>query len=163
MNILLRDITLDDTKNIVKWRNSSFVLENFIDQTIITEESHINYFHEKIKTGCVKQFIIVCDGKDVGTTFLRDINFKNKEAEFGIFIGDESYLGKGVGREAIKLIVKFAFENLNLNRVFLRVLYDNKRAISSYLKSGFKIFDKFETIILNGKIKKVVFMEMNHE
>ena len=41
----------------------------------------------------------------VGSTYLRDIDKKNNKAEFGIFIGEKEYWGKGFGNEATKLIL----------------------------------------------------------
>lgn len=139
MKLELRELSLNDTDKIVRWRNQDFVLENFIDKRLITKESHINYYHSRIETGVVKQFIIVCDEIDVGTTFLRDIDYESKVAEFGIFIGEKDYLSKGVGSKAAKLIVEFGFEKLNLDRIFLRVLANNTRAQKSYEKVGFHL------------------------
>lgn len=137
MEVSLREISLNDTDNIVKWRNSKFVLENFVDQNLITHDSHVAYYNSRILTGLVKQFIIVCDGKDVGTTFLRDIDYETKQAEFGILIGEIDYLSKGIGRKACELIVNYGFEVLNLDNIFLRVLKGNVRAQKSYKRAGF--------------------------
>ena len=137
MKVELRELSLNDTEKIVRWRNQDFVLENFIDKRLITKESHINYYHSRIETGLVKQFIIVCDDIDVGTTFLRDIDYQKKDAEFGIFIGEKDYLSKGVGSKAAKLIVEFGFDQLKLDRI----LTNNTRAQKSYEKVGFHLDD----------------------
>lgn len=150
MKVELRELSLNDTENIVRWRNQDFVLENFIDKRLITKESHINYYHNRIETGLVKQFIIVCDEIDVGTTFLRDIDYQKKEAEFGIFIGEKDYLSKGVGSKAAKLIVEFGFDQLKLDRIFLRVLAYNVRAQKSYEKVGFHLDDSNKYIKNEG-------------
>ena len=150
MKVELRELSLNDTENIVRWRNQDFVLENFIDKRLITKESHINYYHNRIETGLVKQFIIVCDEIDVGTTFLRDIDYQKKEAEFGIFIGEKDYLSKGVGSKAAKLIVEFGFDQLKLDRIFLRVLANNVRAQKSYEKVGFHLDDSNKYIKNEG-------------
>ena len=150
MKVELRELSLNDTEKIVRWRNQDFVLENFIDKRLITKESHINYYHSRIETGLVKQFIIVCDEIDVGTTFLRDIDYQKKEAEFGIFIGEKDYLSKGVGSKAAKLIVEFGFDQLKLDRIFLRVLANNVRAQKSYEKVGFHLDDSNKYIKNEG-------------
>lgn len=150
MKVELRELSLNDTNKIVNWRNQDFVLENFIDKRLITKESHINYYHSRVETGLVKQFIIVCDGIDVGTTFLRDIDYDNKVAEFGIFIGEKDYLSKGVGSKAAKLIVEFGFDQLKLDRIFLRVLANNVRAQKSYEKVGFHLDDSNKYIKNEG-------------
>ena len=150
MKVELRELSLNDTDKIVKWRNQDFVLENFIDKRLITKESHINYYRSRIETGLVKQFIIVCDEIDIGTTFLRDIDYDNKVAEFGIFIGEKDFLSKGVGSKAARLIVEYGFENLKLERIFLRVLANNIRAQKSYEKVGFHLDDENKYIKNEG-------------
>ncbi|MDI9519091.1 MAG: GNAT family N-acetyltransferase [Erysipelotrichaceae bacterium] len=163
MNVDIKPITLDDTDNIVKWRNTSFVLNNFIDQNPITKESHIGYFKSRIETGKVKQFIIVCDDNDIGTIFLRDVDFEKKSAEYGIFIGEKDYLGKGIAIISSKKILDYAFNDLKLEKVFLRVLERNANAIKSYKNIGFVLDEYFETVKINDVDEKVVFMSITKE
>lgn len=73
----------------------------------------------------------------IGSCGLFDINQRNRSAEFGIVIGESDYWGKGYGSDATKITLRFAFEELGLNRVFLDVLATNPRAIRSYEKAGF--------------------------
>ena len=56
----------------------------------------------------------------------------------GIFIGDPAGRGRGYGMEAVRLLVEFAFAELNLDRLDLEVLADNWPAICAYQKAGFK-------------------------
>src|SRR5207245_2612552 len=74
----------------------------------------------------------------IGVAGLRDIDFKNRRAEFGISIGDRAAWGQGYGTEATQLIVNYAFGRLNLQRVYLHVLEYNERAVRCYLKVGFR-------------------------
>lgn len=161
MVISIRKLTIYDTDRIVKWRNQDFVLENFIDQRKLTRENHIAYYHSRIETKEVIQYIIVCDQIDIGTVFLRDIDYKNGKAEFGIFIGEKRYIGKGIGSKVVELILQEAFNNLHLNKVFLRVLSKNERAIKSYIKSGFKIDGCFrEDIKVGDAFEDIMFMSV---
>lgn len=67
---------------------------------------HLNYYHNVIDTGKCHQFIVNAveelHSKDVGTAFIKNIDLENRKAEFGIFIGDDSGRGKGVGKLARK-------------------------------------------------------------
>ncbi len=137
MNIELRKLSISDTSNIVKWRNSPEVKKNLYSQEDVTEEQHIGYYHKYVETGRVSQFIIVADGIDCGTTFLKNIDQEKLEAEFGIFIGELEYRGKGISTIATKKIVDYGFNTLNLKRVYLTVFEDNIPAIRGYLKAGF--------------------------
>jgi len=71
-----------------------------------------------------------------GCSFFK-LDGRNRSAEFGIMIGDKNYWNHGYGTEAVRLLVKHGFNTLNLNRIYLRVLENNPRAIRAYEKVGF--------------------------
>lgn len=162
MSINIREITYDDTDLIVNWRNKGFVRSKFLFREDFTNEMHQQWMQEKVDKGLVKQFIIEVDKMPVGSVFLKDVDKVNNKAEFGIFIGEENYLGKGIGSEATRLILDFAHDRMHLHKVYLRVLSDNFRAINSYKKNGFTveanlrdelfIDKKYLDIVLMGKI-----------
>ncbi len=139
--VRLRSITIEDTENIVRWRNNPNVLHNFIDRRPIDAKTHTAWFENFVQTGRVAQFIIVRTDtmQDVGSTFLRDIDRENGTCEYGIFIGEDDARGKGVGLSACKACLLYAFETLKMERVFLRVFSDNIGAIKSYQNAGFVV------------------------
>ena len=136
----LKPIEMDDTPNIVKWRNNPRVRKNFIFQNEFTEEMHCNWMNTKVKKQEVIQYIIVekISGKSIGSIYFRDIDSYSRTAEYGIFIGEDSCTGKGYGSEAAKLFIRYGFNVLSLHRIFLRVLSNNTIAYKSYLHAGFK-------------------------
>jgi RimJ/RimL family protein N-acetyltransferase len=75
--------------------------------------------------------------KMIGTCGFAPIDWRNRCAEFGINIGEKSYWNQGYGTETVRLLCKHGFETLNLNRIYLRVLDTNPRAIRAYEKAGF--------------------------
>ena len=96
---------------------------------------------------------------DVGSVYLRDIDNDNKKCEYGIFIGEESCRGKGLGTAAAKAILDYAFSQLGMNRVFLRVFAKNAAAINSYKRAGFKEEGVFrQDVIIDGIPYDMVFM-----
>lgn len=78
------------------------------------------------------------DKKFIGGCSIFHINWKNSHCAVGIAIYDEAYQSKGYGTDAMKILVKFIFEQMNLNKVKLFVFSYNERAIKSYEKCGFK-------------------------
>ena len=82
---------------------------------------------------------IIEEGNDeiLGLVSLTDIDYLNQSAEFHIMIGDKANQGVGIGNFAVNMMVQHAFFNMNLQRVELSVLADNKRAIHLYEKCGF--------------------------
>lgn len=160
--ILLRPITRDDTTNILNWRNNPNVRKNFCFQEDFTVELHENWLKNQIQTGNTKQFIIFSKqlSKDIGSTFIRDIDFNNKKGEFGIFIGVDDCRGLGLGYEATKLTTEYAFTELKLNKVFLRVFSDNLASINTCKKAGYfeeGLFKK-DIITKDGEYRDLIFM-----
>lgn len=164
--IILRLISREDTKLIVAWRNNARVRKNFIFQEQFTEEMHNHWLDTKVASGEVVQFIITIkkDGVPIGSVYFRNIDYDEKKAEYGIFIGEDTAVGKGYGTEAAELALEYAFHVLELKKVYLRVFADNKSAIQSYLNAGFGKIDYTENIVTpSGGYRKVIFMEKNIE
>lgn len=85
-------------------------------------------------------FFAVCelgDDRFVGTTWLKDVNWLDSNAELAIFM-DRDHLGAGWGTDAQRTLLKFGFGTLGLERIWLTVDADNARAIRSYEKVGFQ-------------------------
>ena len=76
-------------------------------------------------------------GRYIGGCGINHVDWKNRFCEIGIFIGDKSLWGKGFGTDAFGVLVNFAFAQMNLDKVKLRVYDFNQRGIKSYLKLGF--------------------------
>ena len=85
----------------------------------------------------------------------------NRNVNLGICIGEAEGRNKGYGTEAIKLMVKFAFEEKNAHRVYLHVLADNIRAYNCYKKIGFKKFGRErESGYYHGHYVDIIGMDM---
>lgn len=161
-NIYLRLMEVSDTEKIVAWRNHDRVRRNFIYQQLFTPEGHMNWIRTQIEPGHVIQFIICETETDraVGSVYFRDIDREKGCAEYGIFIGEDDAVGKGYGTQAAKEALRYAFESLRLQRVFLRVFADNVGARKSYENAGFRLIEgKQEEVTIEGVSRKVVFME----
>ena len=141
--VYLRPLTLEDTVNIVRWRNLPSVRDYLYSQDELTEEQHVSYFHNVVEQGKCAQYIIVVNDddikSDIGTIFIKNIDHSNRKGEYGIFIGEEQARGKGYSKVATHEILRIAFQELNLNRVYLTVLNNNIFAIKAYQSQGFQI------------------------
>lgn len=159
--VSIRPITLDDTDDIIRWRNSDFVRNKFIYRRTITKEMHEKWLRDFVNVGSVAQFIIEHNKEKIGSVYLRDIDNNNFKAEFGIFIGDSNNTSKGFGSEATLLILRYAFKTLKLNKVFLRVFASNFHAIKSYEKVGFiKEGIAREDVIIDSEKHDILFMSI---
>src|SRR5207245_100903 len=84
-------------------------------------------------------FAIEHDGRAVGFANYRDLQPKARSCEIGIGIGEKTLWSRGLGREALGLLVRHLLEDLGVHRVSLHVLAFNDRAIAAYKASGFQV------------------------
>lgn len=137
--IFLRPMTYEDTDLIVAWRNSEAVRKNFIYQDEFTREGHENWIRTMVETGKAVQMMI-CDmatSRPLGSVYIRDIDRRHRKAEYGIFIGEASARGRGIGTAVAGLMLSYCFGEEKLHRVYLRAFATNQQAIRSYEKAGF--------------------------
>ena len=90
----------------------------------------------------------------IGNCSFMDMDNTVHSAEVGLFIGDKSLWNKGYGTEVMRMLLRFGFETLNLNRIFLRVDEDNKGGIRAYKKAGF---------IHEGRLRHAVYREGKYQ
>lgn len=77
-------------------------------------------------------------GVHIGNIGLHEIDYKDGKATLGIVIGEKGYWDQGYGTDAVRTLLRFAFQELNLHRISLEVFDFNKRAIRCYEKCGFR-------------------------
>lgn len=100
----------------------------------------------------------------VGVVGLYLISWICRRAEFRIFIGESSALGRGFGTEAAKLVCAYGFDHLNLELIYLGVNTANQRAVKSYKNAGFvEEGIRRKLIYRNGKYYDAVMMSILRE
>lgn len=75
----------------------------------------------------------------IGGCGINEVNWTARIATVGIMIGDKNYWNKGYGTDAMKVLIKFIFENMNIRKIKLNVFSFNIRAQKCYEKCGFKV------------------------
>lgn len=137
MRVSIRPLTVEDAMTSYKWRNDPEIWKftgNKPDH-LISYEDEFQWIKEILCRNNEKRFAIVADGHYVGNIQLTEMH--GEEAKYHIFIGEKKFWGKGVGSEATKLIISYAFEQLKLKVIKLRVRIEHERAITFYRKIGF--------------------------
>ena len=97
-------------------------------------------FEDREKSSADDSFAIHREGKEepIGVISLVKINESDASAELSVIVGDERDRNEGLGTEAIRVILGYAFEDLGLERVGLSVFEFNEPAILAYEKLGFE-------------------------
>lgn len=141
-HIRFRAIERADIPTFVAWLNDAEVIANlgvwlpmshadeerwFENMLARPLETHPLGIEAKTKSGW----------KLIGNIAFDEVDAHNHSAEIGIVIGEKSYWDKGYGTEAMKLMVRYGFYDMGLNRIFLRVFDTNPRGIRCYEKAGF--------------------------
>lgn len=104
-------------------------------------------------------FAIEADGQMIGICALFNYDHTAHTCELGIAIGDKTYWGRGYGREAIALLVDYAFRYRNFRKVWLRVHGSNERAQRAYQACGFVEEGRLRAhIYSNGAYDDLVYM-----
>jgi len=99
------------------------------------------------------------EGKPIGTIQLYDFNEVDQSCKLGIRIGDRDYWGKGYGEDAIKTLLRYAFYELDIFRVSLKLYEYNERACKCYLKCGFKYEGRTrKSAFIDGKFYDEIIM-----
>lgn len=148
---VLRELREEDLKDITLYVNDYDIYSDFTDsapfpKTIEFQRKWMeNSSSDKIRTFAIE---IRETHEFIGTCQLRAIDVINKSATLSIIIGKKNVHGKGYGSDAMQLLLRYGFMELNLNRITLQVYSDNKGAIRLYEKSGF---------IKEGILKKEIY------
>ena len=94
----------------------------------------------------------------IGFVNLMDIHWSHGDCWVGIGLGDSAYWGKGYGTDAMRVILRYAFRELNLHRVTLGVFAYNLRAIRSYEKAGFKLEGTEKALVMRDGSRADIFI-----
>jgi diamine N-acetyltransferase len=86
--------------------------------------------------GSAMRFGIELDGELIGECGLHVIDHYRRSCHLGIALG-RAYWAKGLGQDALRTLIGFAFRDLGMHKVGLEVLADDERAVGAYRKVGF--------------------------
>jgi RimJ/RimL family protein N-acetyltransferase len=147
-----------------RWLND-FEMLKLIDRRFRPHASEwITQWYERHASGAHDALIFTIIANDgscpVGNIALQDVDYRNRTAELGIYIGDPECRGKGYGTEAVRLMLGFAFRMLGLQNVMLRVYEYNEAAIRVYGRAGFREFGRrHQSQFMDGRFWDVILME----
>lgn len=134
--------TPDDHRHFARWSENDQYLRIMDNDPArpLSPEAHAAWEQSFLSAPNMFLFRLrmLADDTLIGLVGLADVQWTNQTAMLGIAIGDPAYWGKGYGSDALRLIVNYAFDELNLYRVWLSVIGYNARAIAVYEKAGFK-------------------------
>lgn len=164
-NLRLRAIEREDIPRFIRWLNDPEVRQFLVLHEPLSRAKEERWFEEQLSRATELILAIeVCAGEEwvhIGNIGLHRIDLKNRTAVLGIVIGEKDFWGKGYGREAIRVLLRYAFFELGLNRVELEVFAFNTRALRCYEAVGFKKAGvRRQAFFRNGSFHDVVLMDL---
>jgi len=161
--VYLRPLELEDLNDrYLSWLNDP-VVSRYLESGIFpsTREDLERFFRQT--TASRDQVILAIVKKEIdqhiGNVKLGPINWIHRKATFGILVGDRQFWNTGVGTEATRLTIEYAFSRLNLRRIDLGVYAEHEAAVHSYERVGFRVEGRFrEDLFHEGQYKDRLWM-----
>lgn len=144
-----------DSKLLAEWdRDSEYQrLLNSERAARFTIKQTQAFFEKEI--GSMHFFMIqrLEDSRNIGMIDLAGFNWLTGNAWVGIGIGEREMWGKGFGTDAMRVLLRYAFTELNLNRVTLNVFEVNQRGMRSYAKAGFREEGRAPKVLMKAGVR----------
>ena len=148
---MLRCLEEKDAPLMLEWMHDNEINCNFqADFASSTLESVLNFIRGSFDNENQNFAIVDENDEYLGTITLKHISYINRNADYAIVTRKKAQ-GTGAAKAATLELLKYAFEELKLHRVYLNVLAENIRAQKLYEKCGF-VYEgsAVDAIVING-------------
>lgn len=139
-NVMLLPFKKNHVPNTVRWVNNPQIMY-LIDRSPepVTIAGCYRWFRGVSKDRAKAVFAIIesTGMAHIGNCGLFDINHRSKKAKLWMYVGEKRFWERGFGREALSKLLRYGFERLHLNRIYLYVVEGNERARKLYESMGF--------------------------
>lgn len=135
--VRLRPVRLADLAQLRAWYNRADIFPFMGRQTPLSEREQEQWFESLAADRSTRVYAVEHNesGDLLGSVTLRNLLDPAHRGELGILMGRA---GSGYGSDALSTLLKYAFTVLGLNCVSLEVRGDNRRAITAYMRAGFR-------------------------
>jgi diamine N-acetyltransferase len=160
-DIRLRALKENDIWILHKWVNDPEIIKYTYFFHPVSEMEQKEWFNSL--TGQKNDILIGIELKKneklIGTCGFHNIDHICRKAELFIKISEKEMWGQGFGEQTLEILLDFGISDLNLKRIWLRVLADNERAINLYKNVGFEVEGLMkEDFYIQGRYKDIILM-----
>jgi diamine N-acetyltransferase len=163
--VALGPLREDLAPTYARWMNQAEVRRGFAQLGLATPQSQGKWVQENLERSAQREPPVVeftvydrADAAPVGTAGLLSISYAHGAAEFGIGIGERR--GQGLGTEATRLALDYAFNVLHLRNVLLETLAWNVAGLTAYERAGFRrVGVRRGAVMSRGRPTDVVLMD----
>lgn len=135
----LRAIEKEDLKQLRDWRNLTDFRKNFREfreLSLTDQELWFESLQKSSQTNFMFTIVDLKTSKPIGAAGLLYVNWINRSADFSFYIGENNlYIdGSPVSIEAVKLLINYGFDNLNLHKIWMELYEFDNRKIDFFKK-----------------------------
>lgn len=141
IRVYLRALEVNDHLKIHQWRNQEDIRQNFSSIPLFTSTINEQNWVEARITDKNSVSCAICikeTDEFIGCIFLNEIDYHNRIGHIPVFIGEMKYRGQGFATDARILMLKYAFFDRGLERIWAKVIEGNAAAVRMLEKSGFQ-------------------------
>ncbi|MFC1624233.1 UDP-4-amino-4,6-dideoxy-N-acetyl-beta-L-altrosamine N-acetyltransferase [Candidatus Omnitrophota bacterium] len=141
-------------EKVREWRNKDEVRRFMLTQHIISKEEHSGWLEGLRLRDDWKFWVVFLKDIPIGSMYLRNMNHEDLTSEWGFYIGEDAYKGRGLGKVMFLKLLEMFFDEMRFNVLFTRILSDNIIALDLYRKFKFREIkrssfeDKREIVLL---------------
>jgi len=162
-DVYLRALEVSDLDRTWTWHNDPGLYDTLVSPfRYVSHAAEDEWLHSKAAYSQTEVQLAIClreGDQHIGNINLTNIDWVSRHGYLGIFIGETQYQSKGYGQQAMRLMLRHAFQDLGLHRVYLMVCDDNPRAIRVYEKCGFVIEGRLrQHAYKRGQFRDLIFM-----
>jgi RimJ/RimL family protein N-acetyltransferase len=141
--VRLREKQIDDARRDYDWRRDPELARFDAARPLsMSYRTFVSTMSEDLQftSAYRRSFAIeeLAEGKHIGNVMYYGYDAMRREAELGITIGDRDYWSRGYGTDAVRQMLRYLFDERELNRVYLHTLSWNHRAQAAFRNAGFR-------------------------
>ncbi|MFQ3675712.1 MAG: GNAT family N-acetyltransferase [Endomicrobiia bacterium] len=163
-SLTIRHATIEEKRKVYEWLCCSDTTglhlgePNYPECPVPTWEEFLEEFQDFyfLESGRNKASIMIIENNstEIGCVCYKMFYLKNNRAELSIWLNSKKFLGYGLGRQALRLVMRYLQKNYSVKQFILRPSVKNVAAINVYKKLGFKIVpEKDKYRVINDFIK----------
>lgn len=139
-HVILRAFEREDAERCYRWMNDPSIVRTLKTRYPIAFQTEMEWLDRAMHPAAGERHFAIerkDDRTHIGNASIHDIDWVSRTAAFGLFIGEPSAWNRGFGSDAIRTLVRFAFDEMNLQKLRINVFDYNDRAKHVLLTQGF--------------------------
>jgi RimJ/RimL family protein N-acetyltransferase len=141
--VYLRALELGDLERTHRWHNDPGLYETLVGPfRHVSQAAEEEWLRRKVAYAQQEVNLAIClvvDSRHIGNAYLRSVDWVARHGEVSLFIGEAGERAKGYGTAALHLLVRHAFRDLGLLRLYALILADNRPSLRMCEKCGFAV------------------------